>query len=247
MMERIVEFKIGSAPNYFVSPAAPVEAGVAGDHNVTRVVFTLSSDFGSLSGYHYRFEFVDGMGQYDTALPIPIAGQQPSMLIPSAWSCFGGVGEIRLVICKLDAAFREVETLYTFAGRLRFSGRGTSTGVSENWVKRGLSGLIAETKGAVAGAEGAAVEAHDAAGRVAGLETRVDNALALTDDAVSRAGIAADNADAAAGRAVRVADDAAAQAVKVAGEAASEAVAIANAAAADAIEEVREVVNEVDN
>ena len=201
-MERIVEFKIGSAPNYFVLPSAPVESGVAGDHHVTRVVFTLSSDFGSLSGYHYRFEFVDGMGQYDTVQPVAFSGQQPSILIPSAWSCLGGVGEIRLVICKLDSDFREVETLYTFAGRLRFSGRSTGTGAGENWMKRGLSGLIAETKGAVTDAEGAVAAARDAASRLAEMELRVDNAVVSADGAASRARIAADNADNAAEAAI---------------------------------------------
>lgn len=105
--------------------------------------------------YLYRFEYVDGGGGWDTTDHIALTENRLSVLLPAAWTAAGGCGTIRLQICQLDADSQEELILYTFPGRLLFADRDTGEPMAWEYEK-GLSGLIADTHSAAAGADAAA-------------------------------------------------------------------------------------------
>ena len=144
-----------------VAPTDRQDAGIQGEHNATQVVFALDAAL-IRPEYLYRFEYVDGGGGWDTTDHIALTENRLSVLLPAAWTAAGGCGTIRLQICQLDADSQEELILYTFPGRLLFADRDTGEPMAWEYEK-GLSGLIADTHSAAAGADAAAGRANAAA------------------------------------------------------------------------------------
>lgn len=144
-----------------VAPTDRQDAGIQGEHNATQVVFALDAAL-IRPEYLYRFEYVDGGGGWDTTDHIALTENRLSVLLPAAWTAAGGCGTIRLQICQLDADSQEELILYTFPGRLLFADRDTGEPMAWEYEK-GLSGLIADTHSAAAGADAAAGRANTAA------------------------------------------------------------------------------------
>ncbi len=144
-----------------VAPTDRQDAGIQGEHNATQVVFALDAAL-IRPEYLYRFEYVDGGGGWDTTDHIELTENRLSVLLPAAWTAAGGCGTIRLQICQLDADSQEELILYTFPGRLLFADRDTGEPMAWEYEK-GLSGLIADTHSAAAGADAAAGRANTAA------------------------------------------------------------------------------------
>lgn len=115
---RTVTFQVTPAG---ITPDQPVEAGVQGEHNATRVVFALSEDF--LDGaFCYRFEYEDGAGDCGgTGLLSPQDGQIACFL-PLSWTKSGGIGQLRLVIA-VPGDDGDEQTVYTAVARLVFAPR----------------------------------------------------------------------------------------------------------------------------
>ena len=223
MAFRKITFTVSGAEGrqaYEVVPSVPQDGGVAGDHKALEVVFVLPSEAVSDS-YVYRFEYVDGMDNYDTMDTFTLAStdREASVLIPRRWTYTGGIGELRLVISELDDESKPLRELYTFAGRLKFAARSGGTQGDEAKVARGLSSLLEGLKDSADEASGAAVraglaadDAEQASGKA---NTAAENADTATEranqaavgavGATAAANAAAGNANAAAGNAVSAA------------------------------------------
>lgn len=158
-----------------ITPANAQKAGVQGEHNATRVIITLSPELLVVVGASnavYRYEFIDGMGQFDTTENF-LASDIDSLGVidlPNGWTSAGGQAELRLVIAQLDIDSNEELVLYSFPCRLLFEGRDTGTGTTQANLEKGLSGLIAETVESASNADVAAANANNVAGAVLAAE-----------------------------------------------------------------------------
>ena len=136
-----------------------------GDHNAVIVRFQIDSTLAS-DEYHYRWEFVDGNGRMDTtdSFQITVDDTYAYISVPliQAWTAAGGIGEIRLVVSKLNEEGEEEITLYTKGAKLRFASRG-GLPMQEKEAARGLTELIDQVKQQAGNAATAAEEARAAA------------------------------------------------------------------------------------
>lgn len=150
-----------------ISPKAPQNAGIQGEHNATTVVINLSPQLVTeinKPNTYYRFEFVDCMGQFDTTENFTLSSGALSVNIdiPNGWTSSGGNAELRLVIVRLNVDNNEEMILYSLPCKLKFEGRDTGTGLTPETVEKGLSGLIADVTNATINAQAAATSALDA-------------------------------------------------------------------------------------
>ncbi len=150
-----------------ISPKAPQNAGIQGEHNATTVVINLSPQLVTeinKPNTYYRFEFVDCMGQFDTTENFTLSSGASSVNIdiPNGWTSSGGNAELRLVIVRLNVDNNEEMILYSLPCKLKFEGRDTGTGLTPETVEKGLSGLIADAKTATESANSAASSAINA-------------------------------------------------------------------------------------
>ena len=151
-----------------ISPKAPQNAGIQGEHNATTVVINLSTQLITelnKPNTYYRFEFVDCMGQFDTTENFTLSSGAigVNIDIPNGWTSSGGNAELRLVIVRLNVDNNEEMILYSLPCKLKFEGRDTGTGLTPETVEKGLSGLIADAKTATESANSAASSAINAA------------------------------------------------------------------------------------
>lgn len=144
-----------------VTPSAPQDAGVQGDHMATRVVFTLDAELIS-PDYRYRFEYIDGAGGGDSTEFLTLEGSTLSVDIPAAWTAAGGCGTLRLCAVVLDEDNNEEQIVYTLTGRLLYASRDEGIPMETEYEK-GLSALISGTMDAAAQANSAAANAQAAA------------------------------------------------------------------------------------
>lgn len=161
-MTRTVDF---IATDQSVTPSSPQDGGVQGDHNAVIVRFRIDSTLAS-DEYHYRWEFLDGNGRMDTtdSFQITVDDTYAYISVPliQAWTAAGGIGEIRLVVSKLNEEGEEEITLYTKGAKLRFASRG-GLPMQEKEAVRGLTELIDQVKQQAGNAATAAEEARAAA------------------------------------------------------------------------------------
>ncbi len=80
------------------NPAEVQAAGVFGDHNATKMEFTVPSE---PSGCRYRLEITDGSGAYDITELLDAQNGVVSCLIPRKWTS-AGVAHVRLIAVKID-------------------------------------------------------------------------------------------------------------------------------------------------
>lgn len=212
---RTITFAAGAAG---VTPDQPQFAGVQGEHNATRVVFSLDNVLVKPE-YKYRFEYVDVTGQFDTTEFVEVADNQTGCLLPENWTRMGGTGEIRLSAVVLAEDGTEEQLVYTLSGHLKYASRDSGTPM-EGGYRQGLSSLIQRAENAADAAGQAAQSANQAAAEAIEIsQTAADAAAKLAqaaaDDAMNIANAAAGNANTAAEAASQAAFDA----VEKAGEA----------------------------
>ena len=236
-----------------IEPSGPQPAGIQGEHNATEVKFQLDEALVK-DGYFYRFEFVDGTGGMYTTDFVTPEGNAVAVKIPAAWTASGGCGTLRLCVAELSEDYQEEMVVLSFAGRLLFSGR-DSTSPLYSYYEPGLSGLIESTHAAAENANTAADEAREAAQGADEAAEAAQQAKAAADSAAQGARDAEADAEAAAAEARKAKADAdassadAVQAAEEAREAAGEAGRAADAAdeaAADASAVAQTVQNKLD-
>lgn len=98
-----------------VTPSRVQNAGVQGDNNATRVVFSLPAFL--QEGYTLYIECVDGVGEGDKTDPLAVIDGAVSFDLPLKWTQHGGEAVLRLV-AEVDGVIA-----YTAAGRVRYDGR----------------------------------------------------------------------------------------------------------------------------
>ena len=98
-----------------VTPTRVRNAGVQGDDNATRVVFSLPAFL--QAGYTLYLEYVDGVSGYDKSNPLTVVDGAVSFALPLAWTQHGGEATLRLV------AEQDGVVAYTADGRVRYIGR----------------------------------------------------------------------------------------------------------------------------
>ena len=252
MSEAIREILFHVTPDG-IEPSGPQPAGIQGEHNATEVKFQLDEALVK-DGYFYRFEFVDGTGGMYTTDFVTPEGNAVAVKIPAAWTASGGCGTLRLCVAELSEDYQEEMVVLSFAGRLLFSGR-DSTSPLYSYYEPGLSGLIESTHAAAENANTAADEAREAAQGADGAAEAAQQAKAAADSAAQGAREAEADAEAAADEARKAKADAdaasadAVQAAEEAREAAGEAGRAADAAdeaAADASAVAQTVQNKLD-
>lgn len=252
MSEAIREILFHVTPDG-IEPSGPQPAGIQGEHNATEVKFQLDEALVK-DGYFYRFEFVDGTGGMYTTDFVTPEGNAVAVKIPAAWTASGGCGTLRLCVAELSEDYQEEMVVLSFAGRLLFSGR-DSTSPLYSYYEPGLSGLIESTHAAAENANTAADEAREAAQGADEAAEAAQQAKAAADSAAQGAREAEADAEAAAAEARKAKADAdassadAVQAAEEAREAAGEAGRAADAAdeaAADASAVAQTVQNKLD-
>lgn len=252
MSEAIREILFHVTPDG-IEPSGPQPAGIQGEHNATEVKFQLDEALVK-DGYFYRFEFVDGTGGMYTTDFVTPEGNAVAVKIPAAWTASGGCGTLRLCVAELSEDYQEEMVVLSFAGRLLFSGR-DSTSPLYSYYEPGLSGLIESTHAAAENANTAADEAREAAQGADEAAEAAQQAKTAADSAAQGAREAEADAEAAADEARKAKADAdaasadAVQAAEEAREAAGEAGRAADAAdeaAADASAVAQTVQNKLD-
>lgn len=104
-----------------ITPSGPLAAGVQGDHNATRITFSLSDSLVH-ERFRYRLEYEDGTGFCDSTDFMELSGTSLFCFLPLAWTQGGGIGLLRLVV-SLPGQNGDEQTIYSEAVRLRFSPR----------------------------------------------------------------------------------------------------------------------------
>ncbi len=101
-----------------ITPRHVQDAGVQGDNNATRVVFSLPAFL--QERYTLYIECVDSVGEGDKTDPLAVIDGAVSFDLPLKWTQHGGEATLRLVA--------EVEGVvaYTAIGRVRYDGRATA-------------------------------------------------------------------------------------------------------------------------
>ena len=200
MSEAIREILFHVTPDG-IEPSGPQPAGIQGEHNATEVKFQLDEALVK-DGYFYRFEFVDGTGGMYTTDFVTPEGNAVAVKLPAAWTASGGCGTLRLCVAELSEDYQEEMVVLSFAGRLLFSGR-DSTSPLYSYYEPGLSGLIESTHAAAENANTAADEAREAAQGADEAAEAAQQAKAAADSAARGARDAEADAEAAAAEARR--------------------------------------------
>lgn len=119
MAIRYVRFQVSNGTT--VTPASPQYGGVQGEHNATQVAFAIETD-GPLvhPDYRYYIECVDAAGGYDRTAQLFCRDGVISTLVPLAWTQYGGVSIVRLVVECTGTL------IYSLEGRLQFEERGAA-------------------------------------------------------------------------------------------------------------------------
>ena len=177
-----------------VTPTVPQDGGVQGEHNATRVIFHVGENsVWENPAYTVYIECEDNAGNIDTTAPLAVEGGQVAVLLPLAWTQYGGISTLRLVAEGADG-----DIAYTAEGAVRFTSRQNAS--------QKVDGLL---KGRMAEVEARAQEAVEAAEKAEGM------ALTYAEGCYRHATGAQINAQAAATYA-QTAEDAAAYAASAA-------------------------------
>ncbi len=98
-----------------VTPTRVQNAGVQGDDNATRVVFSLPAFL--QEGYTLYIEHINAVNEWDKTDPLAVTDGAVGCDLPLAWTQHGGEATVRLV------AEQDGVVAYTAKGRVRYDGR----------------------------------------------------------------------------------------------------------------------------
>ncbi len=163
-----------------ITPSTPQYGGIQGEHNATQIAFIIDPD-GLLANanYHYYIECIDGAGGYDRTGQLYRMGNEISTLVPLAWTQYGGVITLRLII-EEDGI-----TVYSVDARLQLEDRGSAIEQVDGLLRTDLSDTLEACYAKATDAYTAADIATDAAlaatHAVDLCEAAVANATALSD------------------------------------------------------------------
>ncbi len=104
-----------------VSPTRVQDAGVQGDDNATRVVFSLPAFL--QEGYTLYIECINCVGEYDKTDPLPVSDGAVSTVLPLKWTQQGGEATLRLVVTETINGIEELVAHSKPECRIRFAGR----------------------------------------------------------------------------------------------------------------------------
>lgn len=169
-----------------VSPEVPQAAGHRGEHNATEVVLVPGGTLAD-AAYGYRVEYTDGAGGYDTTDLLPLTGGEVCIRLPQAWTCAGGVAQIRLSAVRLNENHQEEIIAFSPPGLLLFAPRAEGAAGTREAFTQGLAGLIAETREAAGQAADAAERAETEARVAAEAAREATRAAAGADEATAAA------------------------------------------------------------
>ncbi len=181
-----------------LSPSTVQDGGVQGEHNATRVIFRFGKDSVWNHPEHKIYiECEDNAGNVDPSELLEVNEGQVSVLLPLAWTQYGGISTLRLTAENADG-----DKFFAPDAALRFSSRQNASQKVDGLLKTRMMPMlqaVSAVEEAVHTAENAATGAvtakNDAA---AARDVAVDAAIAAVP-APSRAEAAAQRAEAAAG------------------------------------------------
>lgn len=135
-----------------IHPTAPQDGGVQGEHNATRAVWRVGENsVWETPTFKVYVECEDNAGNVDHTEPLQVVGGQISVLLPQAWTQYGGISTLRLVAEEEDGV-----VAYSVEGYARFSSRQNASKKVDGLMKGRLAQMEAEMREAVADATSAA-------------------------------------------------------------------------------------------
>lgn len=161
-----IEYAVGL---YGIKPAYRLDGGVQGDHEVTRLKFTIEDALhakliemaGATSGkLYYRFDRFNGEGGYDPTVEQELASNVIVYPIDEWLTRYGGIIKVTLVI-SVEREDETVSELYHFTAVLSLRSRPTLQH-SNGYVYKSLNSMSASAKLAAESAELAALKAEEA-------------------------------------------------------------------------------------
>ena len=211
-----------------IHPTAPQDGGVQGEHNATRAVWRVGENsVWETPTFKVYVECEDNAGNVDHTVPLQVVGGQISVLLPQAWTQYGGISILRLVAEEEDGV-----VAYLVEGYARFSSRQNASKKVDGLMKGRLAKMEARMQGAVddatSAAEDAAAAAEAAVVAKGGAENAAQSASISREGAQHFAEQAA-GAASAAGNSATAAATAAEEAKKAASEVGSTAEALGKA------------------
>lgn len=140
-----------------VTPTTPQYGGVQGEHNATELAFIIATS-GPLANdnYSYYIECVDAAGGYDRTARLYRHGNEISTRVPLAWTQYGGISTVRLVVEE------EGVVIYSVEGRLQFEDRGAAIEQVDGLLRTDISACMQASHAAADAAQAAADDCMDA-------------------------------------------------------------------------------------
>lgn len=141
-----------------VTPTTPQDGGVQGEHHATRAVWQVGT--GSVwenPNFTLYVECVDGAGNVDATEPLQVEGGQVSVLLPLAWTQYGGISTLRLVAEGADGTIA-----YMAEGAVRFTSRQNASQKVDGLMKGRLATMEKRIGDLAEGAEQAVDDAASA-------------------------------------------------------------------------------------
>ncbi len=145
-----------------ISPKAEQNGGLQGDHNVTKIIYTLEENLLSVisqiedGDIKYRIQVTDGAGGFYSTDLLVLSENQISFDIPDTITAAGGVSYFYLIISKIITNENETisdNILYSFPAKIRFSNTSTSGTTSEADYAKDISSALTSAKAAAQSAK----------------------------------------------------------------------------------------------
>ncbi len=192
MAIRTVTWTVGS-DGTTVTPITPQNGGVQGEENATMVVFRFGEESPLAdSALQLYIECMDNAGGYDKTPPLTVEDGQVRVLVPLAWTQYGGISTLRLV------GERDGNILYTLEGRLRFASRQTAARQVDGLLRTHIQQTLNEVETAAVTAEVSAEQAAASAAAAEIAEETAEAARRASSEAVEKAAQAGQAAASAA-------------------------------------------------
>lgn len=188
-----------------IHPTTPQDGGVQGEHNATRAVWRVGENsVWETPTFKVYVECEDNAGNVDHTEPLQVVGGQISVLLPQAWTQYGGISTLSLVAEEEDGV-----VAYSVEGYARFSSRQNASKKVDGLMKGRMAQMEAQMRGAVADATSAAEDAASAAEAAVVAKGGAENAAQSASVSRSGAQYFAEQAAGAAGDATSAAQEAA--------------------------------------
>lgn len=182
-----------------VTPSAPQDGGVQGEHNATMAVFQVEGSAWADPDYAVYIECEDNAGNVDATEQLKVTDGKVSYLLPLAWTQYGGLSTLRLVAEQLAVGG---DVVRSDPATVSFSARQNASQKVDGLLKTRMVPMlqaVAAVEEAVHTAENAASGAVMAKNETVAARDRAVEAAIAAVPAASRAEDAAQRAEAAAG------------------------------------------------